>query len=71
MHPDLAKQLLRRGAPWMRCKPTRVTHGEEDTVRSAEPAHYKVRADVLLVHKGHVYEEKGVWFYVYEGALRD
>ena len=55
----------------MRCKPTRVTHGEEDTVRSAEPAHYKVQADVLLVHKGHIYEEKGVWFYVYNGALRD
>jgi hypothetical protein len=30
-----------------------------------------VRADVLLVHKGHIYEEKGVWFYVYDGALRD
>lgn len=55
----------------MRCKPVHVTHGEQDAVRSAAPPCYKVQSDVLLVHKGHTYKEKGVWFYVYEGSLRD
>ena len=71
MHPDLAKQLLRRGAAWKKCKPTSVRHGEEDMVRAASPATLMVQADVLLVHKGHTYKEKGVWFYVYNGSLRD
>ena len=71
MHPDLAKVLLKKGAAWRRCKPTHVSHSEDSTVRSAGPAHYQVQADVLLVHKGHTYEEKSVWFYVYEGAMRD
>jgi hypothetical protein len=30
-----------------------------------------VQADVLLVHKGHTYEQKSLWFYVYEGSMRD
>ena len=71
MHPDLAKVLLRKGAAWKRCKPTRVSHSEDSTVRSAGPAHYMVQADVLLVHRGHIYEHKSVWFYVYEGSMRD
>ena len=40
-------------------------------VRAASPATYMVQADVVLVHKGHAYTEKGVWFYVYSGSLRD
>ena len=71
MHPDLAKVLLKKGAAWKRCKPTHVNHSEDSTVRSAGPAHYMVKADVLLVHRGHTYEQKSVWFYVYEGSMRD
>ena len=71
MHPDLAKVLLKKGAAWRRCKPTHVNHSEDSTVRSAGPVHYQVQTDVLLVHKGHTYEEKSLWFYVYEGAMRD
>lgn len=48
-----------------------VEHGNADCVGSGTPATIRVCLDVLLVHKTHIFQQKDVWFLVYDGSLPD
>ena len=48
-----------------------MAHGNADCVKSGSPALVRVRLDILIVHKSHVFQQKGVWFMVYDGSLPD
>ena len=52
-------------------EPLAVTHGNAECVKSGSPAIIRVCLDVLIVHKGHVFQQKDVWFMVYDGSLPD
>ncbi len=69
--PEFAEELLRRGGRWRQCLPLCLNHGDAEHVQSATPATRQVCANVLLVHKGKIFEAKDVWMYVYEGSLPD
>ncbi len=71
MHPDMAQQLIGKGAPWRYCDPLHMQHGNSAATRAAAPSTKQVCADIFLSHKGHKFFRKAVWFYVYDGALPD
>jgi hypothetical protein len=48
-----------------------MNHGDAEHVQGAAPSTRQVCANVLLVHKGKIFEMKDVWLYVYDGALPD
>jgi hypothetical protein len=48
-----------------------MEHGNKEATRPAPPADKQVCIDVFLVHQGHKYFQKDVWFYIYEGTLPD
>jgi hypothetical protein len=52
-------------------EPLTVSHGNAECVKSGSPAVIRVHLDVLIVHKGHVFQQKDVWFMVYDGSLPD
>ena len=52
-------------------EPLTVSHGNAEWVKSGSPAVIRVHLDVLSVHKGHVFQQKNVWFMVYDGSLPD
>jgi hypothetical protein len=69
--PVFAEELLRKGARWRECSPLHVAHGNSEHVAAAAPASRQVCANILLVHKGRIFEETDVWLHVYEGSLPD
>ena len=48
-----------------------IEHGNADHVGAGPPATIRVCLDILLVHKSHVFQQKDVWFLVYDGSLPD
>lgn len=48
-----------------------IEHGNADHVGAGSPATIRVCLDILLVHKSHVFQQKDVWFLVYDGSLPD
>ena len=48
-----------------------IGHGNSTVVVSGKPAVVKVQLDLLIVHRGLVFQQDKVWFYVYEGSLPD
>ena len=70
--PLFAQSLISGGAKWeFLQEPTKVEHGNSEIVGSGSPATMRVCLDVLIVHKGHVFQQKDVWFLVYDGTLPD
>ena len=48
-----------------------VDHGNADVIKGCSPALMRVCLDVLIVHKGHTFQQKDVWFVIYDGCLPD
>jgi len=48
-----------------------MQHGNAEYTTAAAPSSRQVCANILLVHKGKIFEEMDVWLYVYEGSLPD
>ncbi len=69
--PTFAQWLIAKGARWRYCDPLPMEHGNKAATRAAAPADKQVCMDVFLVHQGHQYLQKDVWFYIYEGTLPD
>ena len=69
--PTFAEELLRKGARWRECSPLHLAHGNAEYTTAAAPARKQVCANILLVHKGRVFQQDDVWLYVYEGSLPD
>lgn len=69
--PSYARQLIDKGAKWEHVEPFGVSHGDSGCVTSAPPAVVRVQLDLLIVHRGLVFQKNDVWFYVYEGSLSD
>ena len=69
--PIFAEELLRKGARWRECIPLHLAHGNAEHVTAAAPSSRQVCANVMLVHKGEIFEQRDVWFYVYDGAFPD
>lgn len=63
-----AEELLRKGGRWRECAPLHLNHGDAVHVKSGAPPVKQVCANILLTHKGKIFEERDVWLYVYEGA---
>ena len=70
--PFFARSLISSGAKWEFLEnPTTIEHGNAECVGSGTPATIRVCLDVLLVHKTHIFQQKDVWFLVYDGSLPD
>ena len=69
--PIFAEELLRKGARWRECSPLHIAHGNAEHTQAAAPASRQVCANILLVHKGRIFEEADVWLHVYDGCLPD
>jgi transposase InsO family protein len=69
--PAFARKFIERGAPWEYVEPLAINHGNSEVVTSGKPSTVKVQLDVLIVHRGLVFQQNKVWFYVYEGSLPD
>jgi hypothetical protein len=70
--PLFARSLISSGAKWEFLEhPTTIEHGNADCVGSGTPATIRVCLDVLLVHKTHIFQQKDVWFLVYDDSLPD
>ena len=69
--PALARKFIEKGAPWEYVEPLTIDHGNSEVVTSGKPSTVKVQLDVLIVHRGLVFQQDKVWFYVYEGSLPD
>ena len=70
--PAFADELSRRqGVRWEFCTPRHIGHGSGDGVTSAPPAVRRLRADLVLCHKGLTFVQKNVKFYVYQACLPD
>jgi hypothetical protein len=69
--PDFADELLRRGGRWRECAPLHIEHGDVEYVKAGAPPTRQICANILLVHKGRIFEQTDVWLYVYEGCLPD
>jgi hypothetical protein len=69
--PVFAEELLRKGARWRECIPLHLAHGNAEHVTAAAPSSRQVCANIMLVHKGEVFEQRDVWLYVYDGAFPD
>ena len=70
--PAFAEELGRRqGLRWEHCSPRYIGHGSGDGITSAPPAVRRLRADLVLCHKGLTFVRKNVAFYVYQGCLPD
>jgi transposase InsO family protein len=48
-----------------------IGHGNSEFVASAKPSLVRLQLDLLIVHRGLVFQKEKVWFHVYEGALAD
>ena len=48
-----------------------VDHGNADVIKGCSPALMRVCLDVLIVNKGHTFQQKDVWFVIYDGCLPD
>jgi hypothetical protein len=48
-----------------------LSHGNAEYVRSAAPSSKQICANILLVHKGRIFEQHDVWLHVYDGSLPD
>jgi transposase InsO family protein len=48
-----------------------IGHGNSEFVAGAKPSLVRVQLDLLIVHRGLVFQKEKVWFHVYEGALAD
>jgi len=66
-----ARQFIQKGAAWEYIEPVHIGHGDSTAVTSATPSTIRVKLDVLIVHKGRVFQQQGLWFLVYEGCLPD
>jgi transposase InsO family protein len=69
--PQFAQWLIAKGARWRYCDPLPMEHGNKAATRAAAPADKQICIDVFLVHQGHQYLSKDVWFYIYDGTLPD
>jgi len=69
--PVFAEELLRKGARWRECIPLHLAHGNAEHVTAAAPSSRQVCANIMLVHKGEIFEQRDVWLYVYDGAFPD
>ena len=69
--PVFAEELIRKGARWRECSPLHLSHGNAEYVRSAAPSSKQICANILLVHKGRIFEQHDVWLHVYDGSLPD
>lgn len=69
--PEFAEELLRRGGRWRECVPLHLSHGNDRHVKAGTPPTRQVCANILLVHKGQIFEQRDVWLYVYDGGLPD
>jgi transposase InsO family protein len=63
--------MIAKGAVWEYIEPMAVNHGNSEFVGSAKPSVLRVQLDLLIVHRGLVFQQDKVWFYVYEGSLPD
>ena len=71
VNPVFAEELLRRGARWRECAPLHLNHGDAEHVKAGTPPTRQICANILLVHKGKIFERRDAWLYVYEGGLPD
>jgi hypothetical protein len=70
--PAFAEELGRRqGLRWEHCSPRQLSHGSGEGITSAPPAVRRLRADLVLCHKGLTFVQKDVKFYIYQGCLPD
>jgi hypothetical protein len=69
--PAFARKFIEKGAPWEYVEPLTIDHGNSEVVTPGNPSTVKVQLDVLIVHRGLVFQQNKVWFYVYEGSLPD
>ena len=59
--PVFAEELLRKGARWRECIPLHLSHGNAEHVTAAAPPSRQVCANILLVHKGEIFEQRDVY----------
>jgi hypothetical protein len=70
--PLFAQKLISNGAKWeFLAAPSTIEHGNAAVVSSGAPVTTRVCLDVLIVHKSRIFQQKDVWFMVYDGCLPD